>query len=76
MKRRYNPDPDRQRRQTHRRRKALGRAMHQILSLRRPWMRAWNSFQLKRGPQPERIKIPKMLKNHRVRLYQAFTSNR
>ncbi len=30
MKRRYNPDPDHQRRQTHRRRLALGRALHQV----------------------------------------------
>jgi hypothetical protein len=76
MKRTYKPHPDRQRRQTHRRRLALGRALHQILAMRRPWLRAWNSFQLRRGPQPTRIKVPKLLKNSRVRLYRIFTSGR
>jgi hypothetical protein len=76
MKRRYNPDPYRQRRQAHRRRLALPRALHQIRSIRRPWMRAWNKFQLRGGTKPQVIALPRLLKNHRVRLHKVFISGR
>lgn len=64
----------RQRRASHRRRKAYARALHQILAMRYRFMRAWTMFQRGKAAQPQRIKIPYMLKQHRVRLYRAFTT--
>ncbi len=69
------PRPAFQRRAAHRRRKAPARALHQILAMRHEWMAAWHRAQRRPGglsAPPPRIKLPKMLKQHRVRLYRAF----
>lgn len=57
--------PAHQRRQAHRRRKALGRALHQLHAIRVLWMRAWDRYRRGRGPKPARIRLPRMLRKHK-----------
>lgn len=58
---------NRQRRQAHRQRLALGRALHQVLALKFRWMDRWNNHQ-----RPARIKLPRMVRQHKRRIYRAF----
>jgi hypothetical protein len=62
------PNPAIQSRQAHRRRKALGRALHQIDYIRNLIRR-----RARRGPVPAvRFAIPKLLRKHKLRLARAF----
>lgn len=63
----------RQRRATHRRRKAFARTLHQVLAFRRPWMAARGRFRRNMGLQPPRIKLPHSMRKHKAKLYRAFT---
>lgn len=64
------PRPEYQRRQAHRRRKALGRCRHQLRAMRRFWFAAWRRYQTRKGPRPGAIKLPRMLRAHRAMLYR------
>jgi len=66
------PRPAFQRRAAHRQRKAYGRALHQILTVRRQWLHVWRESIRAGGRRPARIKVPKMLQHRKVDLYRAF----
>lgn len=57
-------NPTRQRRQAHRQRKALARALHAVRSLRRPYardLRLWQRGAIKRPP---RMRLAKAVRRH------------
>jgi len=61
------PNPTRQRRQAHRKRKAYARALHQLFAIRNRWLAAWRG-----GRRPGRIALPKLLWQHERALMRAF----
>lgn len=61
------PTPARQRREAHRQRLALGRALHQVLAFKDRWMDAW-----RRGRKPGPIKLPRSVRKHKRLIYRAF----
>jgi hypothetical protein len=65
------PVPARQRRQAHRQRKALGRALHQVKGMRPSFLRArrWGRYPAEQIAPP--IRVPKILRRHAMRLHLA-----
>lgn len=58
----------RQRKAAHRQRKAYGRARHQLLAFKNPWLAAF-----RRGGNPGRIRLPRLVRHRKRELYAAFT---
>lgn len=63
------PRPDYQRKQAHRRRLALGRALHQLRGMRRDWFIAWDQYLRRRGPSPAPFSLPKIIRHRKKWLY-------